>query len=756
MRYSSLYLLVFFVLSHQSLKACGPGFDEFQGYSFLDAEMINPDSIQEYILSFETIYDGYTKGQKAQIKNNLHEWQEIFCDQVELKDLHQIIYKGNLQSLQLLRTSILSKNIPIEFQYEKNSFAQHLKRHRCEETIDYLIFAKRCEPHVLPVDTWFNQGRDTVSMYQLIKQGKKEFKKIKSNHLRLRYTYQLMRLAHYARSYREVLAIYDGLLPRTDSVKTDIYNWIEGHRAGALKKLGQENEAAYLYLQIFLNSPAKRESAFQSFVVKDQDDWQAVWLKCKDDRERAGLYALRAYHTESRAVVEMKDIYALDPNSELLEALLIREIKKLEKDFLGLEFNDHRQENKRLYKIPRKNSGRYLLQLDSLVRKVIKEEQVDRPLVWRLANGYLEFLAGDNYAASRTFELLQPEIEDEKLKEQLSLFQLALEVASMKDIQAENEDRLYEIMLRNPLYKEEPDFPDYLKDKMMEMYRQANMPGRAFRTKFMVEDLRPNPQINIIEDLLKICTKDELSRMEEALITYASGDRICMDLYSMRGVAFMMDGEMEAALEAFNQVPLDVRDSTLFNPFIIRYGECVACPLPDSSEIYTRSQIIERIFELEYKAKADFEKGDLHYFDMGNAYFNLSYFGHSWKAADYFRSGANWHYDKDDIYPLYGSPYDNKENMDLSKALFYFRKCIEVTTNPELAARAAFMGARCEHNMYYLSKDCSYRGGYTNQIPNFPSEYQNYFRYLKTSLSGTKFYERMIDECIFFRAYSIQ
>jgi hypothetical protein len=62
------------------------------------------------------------------------------------------------------------------------------------------------------------------------------------------------------------------------------------------------------------------------------------------------------------------------------------------------------------------------------------------------------------------------------------------------------------------------------------------------------------------------------------------------------------------------------------------------------------------------------------------------------------------------------------------------------------------MAARCEQRMYYTSKDCKYNS-YGNKIPDFPEEYQTYFKLLKENYSETDFYKEAIQECKFFAAY---
>ena len=175
--------------------------------------------------------------------------------------------------------------------------------------------------------------------------------------------------------------------------------------------------------------------------------------------------------------------------------------------------------------------------------------------------------------------------------------------------------------------------------------------------------------------------------------------------------------------------------------------------MPDSIEYFNKVEIIQKIFELEYKAKSDFEHGSEYYYQLGTAFYNMSYFGHAWQVTDFFRSGSSWSYDKDQVFPDYYFPFGNLENQDCTKALEYFEKARATTKDYELGAKAAFMAARCEQRMYYISEDCTYNG-YNNAIPFFPPAYNRYFKLLKESYSETDFYQNIIEECKFFEAYT--
>ncbi len=377
-----------------------------------------------------------------------------------------------------------------------------------------------------------------------------------------------------------------------------------------------------------------------------------------------------------------------------------------------------------------------------------------RPDLWQLANGYLEYLAGDLYAAEKSFTHLKKNLKNKLLIEQLDVFMLAHKINSYESIDSEYEKEIADIITGNVFYKKYKSFPDFLNDRLAYVYKTQGNPGKAFRCRYSINALKPNPQPDIIEDLIDVCRKEDPSKFERALITKNDGTTIENELLDLKGTYFLAQGRLEAALEVLKRIPRSEWDLYQFNPFIDIVEDCVnECILPDSMLYFNKVEIIEKIFELEYKAKADFEHGAEYYYQLGTAFYNMSYFGHSWQAMDFFRSGANWSYDKDGIFPDYYFPFGNLENRDLTKAFEYFEKTRITANDFELGARAAFMAAKCEQRMYYISKDCKYNS-YGNEIPVFPEEYNTYFQLLKENYSATAFYQQIIEECKFFEAYA--
>jgi len=177
----------------------------------------------------------------------------------------------------------------------------------------------------------------------------------------------------------------------------------------------------------------------------------------------------------------------------------------------------------------------------------------------------------------------------------------------------------------------------------------------------------------------------------------------------------------------------------------------------DSIDLFNRGMLIEKLLDLEAEAKGKPEEAAINYFKIGTAFYNISFFGHSWKAMDYFRSGSTWDRLKGSekgIFKIPGElyPYGNKEMIDVSRAKYYLDKSRILSDNPELSAQATFMAAKCELAEYYTHK--SYKAASCrNCIPYVPEEYSKEFKLLKEGFGETQFYGQLIEECAFFRAY---
>lgn len=727
---------------------CRPLPPPFYGYSFISPRILDPrlPGANLYV-DFEALEEYYKKKGDLQVKDNLEEWEERFCGVPDIRDIGYVVYQASIGGLEQLRTAMRSRSASVGYELEDNTFARYLLRNKCEETIDYLIFAKECEPYVVAHKPWEKPQTMYGLMQKLVTRGLREFRRTESHYIRLRYAYQILRLAHYSKQYEQVLKLHDELMPQIDNDPSVVEYWIMGHRAGALQALGRNAEAAYLFSRVFEHCPGKRETAYRSFRIKNDEEWKQCLLLCQSDHERAVLYAIRANMPDSRLLVEMKNIYSLDPTSPFLGLLLIQEMKKLERELLGLGFNDKRALNKRYYNAPGPDAGARLVGLQQFITQVLAEGLVADEALWRLSHAYLYLVAGNIPDANKALQDARRVVSGKMLKEQLEVFALALKISSYEAVNDSMENEIGYIRQYDPLYFRYEDFSDFTDDKLAQLFQQAGYPGKAFLMHYPLNSLKPNPSLDILDELIAICNDTTRTKLENELVMQGDSTFI-NELIDMRATYFMSRYEFEAALETLKRMDRVQWDNYgVFNPFVERLNDCVRCRLPDTVTVYNKGELLEQMLDMEYRARAGTERSDLLYYRLGLAVYNMTYFSYSWKAMDYYRSGASLSVENlkngDGVIPGPRFPFGNREQFDCSRARFYFEKARIVTNDPNLAARATFMAAKCERNEYYANR---WREGVVQTFDNFDLLIQNY--------SDTEFFLRAIQECKYLQAYA--
>jgi len=734
---------------------CGPGSRAFYGYSFINPTIADFDPTRApFFLDFGKIYEQFFQSQQEIYQiGNANEWVDRYCDNATPEEVRYVVYTTSRYQLEDLRAIMDNPNANVRMLgplLAGNAWVKYLLRHQCHETVDYLIFAKTCEPYVVATaDTWREPNRDVVAMRRLIDEAHQRFLRTESDYIKLRYAFQAIRLAHYAKDYQQTLDLVAYYMPKIDNDPSQVEYWIKGHKAGALQALGRRPEAAYLYSVIFDKCPGKRESAFRSFRIDTDEEWAAALLYCKNDRERANLYVLRANSKNALLIPEMENIYTYDPQHPALEMLLVKELQKLEKDLLGAAFNPQQDNNLARYKIPRAYAGQRVIDLQNLVRKWLKEDKLALPALWQLAEGYLEVLAGNYYFAERTFTDVEPRLKTKNLQEQLAVFRLVLKIMSLDQINDQAERELGRLNDKYKFYTAYPDFPKLVNDKMRILYRDQGDGAKAYLMEYSLRQLRINPDLPIIDELIDLCNKEKRTPFENSLVANKEGGgTIKNELNNLKAAYLLSQGLPESAMEAMKDIPTTDWDNFgQFNPFVRRFSDCVNCLLPDSVTSVNRGQLIQRLLDLEYEARAATSPNAAAelYFKLGEAYYNMTYFGQSWKATDAFRSSASAarvYRDKGkNVLSYPGLPLGNRENFDCQHALRYFDLARRAATSPEIKVAAAYMAAKCERNEFYTQ----------NNRRTF-----DYFSIIQADYQETEFYQRIIKECRDFQAFVLK
>jgi hypothetical protein len=709
-------------------------------YRFLNPRIVGFDSqFAPFFLHFGEVYRDYlTQPGNEQRSSNIDEWRDRFCDVAPATDIEAIIYQNNYNGLLTLRRLLEKKEATAEDlppALVSNAFARHLLEDRCHEVVDYLLYAKRVEPYVV-AGTLFSAAPASApqEMKALLEEGLQRFPKIESHYVRLRQAYQLIRLAHYLKEYAYVLELYDYLMPKIDADPSLIYDWIEGHRAGALQSLGDLPQSAYLFSRIFERSPSKRESAYRSFRIDTDEQWRDALLLAQNDHERAMLHVLRAHNGRAVVTEELRDIYAYEPDNAALPLLTMRELQELEALLLPRKLGGRE---------PSQAVDRRLVNLQTFVNEVVREGRTDRPDFWLLARGVLELLAGDYFFAEATFAELSAQTESDTLRRQIAILEDVTDVLQLSRITDSVELHYYDVLTDATLGGQYPDFQPLVNAKLEAVYRRTGRTAKADLIRYGFDAIRKNPSVDGLLALERMADSLNRNRFDRELLRSKIGPNAVADIHNLLGDYYLQRGQWKAALDIYRRIPARLGDGYgRFTPFERQLKDRVNYTPPTGSATYNKVQLLSRLEELE--DEADRTTNDTiaarNYFNIGLALYNMSYFSYNWRFADAFRSGSSGRLaaaagTPREVFPHVNAPLGNREHMDMDQPRYYFERALRRAPDKEAAALAAYFAAKAERNQFYADG----RPGGSRPF--------NYFRLLRDSYADTEFYDSLIGEC---------
>jgi hypothetical protein len=751
---TTVFLLFLVVPIHTAKSDCGTmGNRAATPISFVHLDLLAWQSdYAPYLMGYQVIENYYMMNRRdAQENDNIGEWRGRFCDITDSSDVDKMLFDTEVEELADLREAATRKGKYNDYVLRDNTFAQVLQQNHCLETIDYLIFAKTCEPFCVKDEKWSATKPLNADMSGLIARGNTEFRRTKSPFLRMRYFYQMLRLAHYAKDYAQVLRIWDEFLPKIQRTQTIINYWALAHKAGALYALGRRAEAAYLFAVVFRYCPSKRKQAFESFDIKTEIEWQECLNLCKNAQERAALYAIRASYNNARALDDMNELYKLDPKNEHLDMLLIRETLRLEKIVLSSDFRRGRLDRKTMQK-----TLDYMARLRQFAKAVANQGQVRKPSLWRTTEGYLALLSGDVRGSLLTLyeaQKLTPN-SDVLMLEQIDNYTMAARIIGLQaqDVQL---DSVLTTLRTSNAYASDEDFERLLYEKLGVLYRQRGENGAAFLCEYSIGELEKNPNLAVLDDLIGLARKPNKTAFERELTTRGDSTTIESDVWDLKGRYHLARYQFEAADAAFAHCD-PRRQPKQYSPFSDNLKDCVRCVRSDTVGLVNRQLFTRTMLDLEFSSKAALDLAAPFYYKLGLGYYNMTYFGNSSGLADAYRSGKSWERINQgkNVFPLKNNPFGNMEVLDCAVALNYFEKARQLWWNSdrEMSARAAFWAAKCQQNLFFISVENRYRTG-SRLMPDIPPQYKSYFELLKTHYGDTKFFGQARTECKYFDFY---
>ncbi|MND41358.1 hypothetical protein D3C80_321100 [compost metagenome] len=803
--FSSIFLLITGAVIYGI--ACGGWEDPYDDrVTFFNNHVAgDPDYKPFYYIAYQSLYD--YEEPYSDVMQNTEEWKKYLkTESVDGPIIAGIIYYNDEESLNILKNKQES-DWPDSL--KNNGFAVALAKKKNSAALDYLLFAKRCEPYVnMPYNEWDPQQPNTEAMDALIKEGEAAAATVKKdNYLQLRYGFQLCRLAHYSGNYEACLRLFESNVAPYKSEST-VYYWALALKAGALRKVGKKEESAYLFSTVFSECKNKRIMAYQNVLylsVYDKYNQNNVLALCKNNTEKANFLGVESLGSAGNELKQLEKMYKLDPRVPTLDVLLVREISKLENSYMSPSLAlANPKDSLRLttYGIVEASSlkieEKYADSLYTFCNNVANDNKVKEPALWKISGAYIKFMRRDLVAAKASLKQAEGMKMSAKVRDQFEVLRMLITINEQQTIDASFEAKIYpslkwleekrqqELSSKKENWDSDLPFtkiykylmlnilqPKYLSQKdrvsaalcvlqsemvstqMIEKAKKDNSIRWTIWTS--VDFLRNSMNSAEVEKLIQVknnATKTEYHQLMTNTLNAVGNDF----LFELLGTCYLREYNFSKAVVAFKKLPAKYFEDEPYktylaaNSFVDLITDTHA-PTHRDTKKFTKLSFAQTMIAFEKKAKEDPKNAAFCYYQMANGFYNMSYNGNSWLLVNYYWSTTDREFNSKTDLPYLKDYYFNYT------AEQYYLKALKLTTDNNLKAKCTFMAAKCLNsrvkypNVPYdvenwsEQNDIAARKYYLMLINN------KYFAELKKNYSTTPFYVTAVNECSYLRDF---
>ncbi len=383
------------------ILACGDlGDDDYYPASFFPPEITHSDKYAEFFCTPHSLYVSNSKDSYIEDFNsvNIDEWNSFFQKEVKGDDLQYLLYKARPGEIDTLIFSIKKSGYSISRELKNNSILKAKDTRAALDFLYYVGFAKRCEKYATFEQGWYQDyndpndlRKDKTGMSALADAGLKQMNNPKNDFVKQRYVFQLLRLYYLSKQYDKCIDLYTKQKSLLETNANSMKYRAMGYAAGAYYGLKQFGEADYLYSLIYADNEIMRISAYFSFHPQEEKDWNQTLALAKNPKEKEFLWAmLGTYKDPFRA---LKEVYSIDPKSELLDLLLARAVNTDENNFIiRFDMLSVKSNPDSTSSVTNMNVNKDLL---TFVKMVADKGNTAKPYEWNMAAGYLTWASGD-------------------------------------------------------------------------------------------------------------------------------------------------------------------------------------------------------------------------------------------------------------------------------------------------------------------------------------------------------------------------
>ncbi|HEV7230843.1 MAG TPA: hypothetical protein VGO45_05920, partial [Bacteroidia bacterium] len=542
-----------------TVNACSGGYESDSDYfSLFSSDIMGPTRLSPFFYTHSSVY--YQSGLDSllprdttdQYLSNTEEWRSYMQQEAKAEDVNVFIYKTKVSDLEMLRHWMNKEPYSLSDSLKKNEAFLFLKKKNDQEALSYMLFAKRCEPQVnvsYEGDWAALPARDTLLMKKLMEEGLKSYASSKSEFIRFRYAFQVVRLAHYSGQYQTCLDLYEKMMAGKNE-RSIVALWSIALKGGALTWLKRGDEAAYLFAMLF-----DKHFHFNWELYKRNFDWaHGNGLRlCKNEHEKTVVTALAALSSGDLLPV-LREMYNQEPGSEYIDLMLTRHIRQIELNALPQKFHWGQPGE-----IQSQVKDGNVQETKEFVNSALKRGGLKRSWLWEYAAGYLAYLTKDQEGTTSHFlGAAMRGRGNALLKEHMEtiLILQKIDMAPVVDKAFENSIYADAVRLNDKSLAGVHDARSFFFRKMATRYLQQGDTLRYLMSESQspaVPDLRANPDVFDLNKLIAFTTRKDLTPFEKMLSEGFGGFYSVESLHEIMGTSFLGAFEFSEAVREFEQ-----------------------------------------------------------------------------------------------------------------------------------------------------------------------------------------------------------
>jgi hypothetical protein len=726
----SVSLLLF--IPKRTVQACG--FWVYPGqYRFwlLQPDLTNEQDLTPFYFAASYLYHGDMNVRtETWPDQNINEWFTALKGRVSKNDIDSFLNHTSPQDF-FDNEAAMAKQYPL---------LRYTKQLASKDFYKYLVLSKKVEQIAANPDPWEENTYPVTTISEVIKNLSALRAKTSNDFIKLRAAFQLVRLYRFNGQPNQLNGTYDKYIA---PVKTKSWVQTAALFQKAITTGGYEGD--YLLSKVFDKGGYNRTTCLVYFP---SDSLQRILPYAKNNHERNVLLAMKVFNYPGRSLNYIKQIYASEPTYKELPFLLLREINKVEDWLLtnkvtsfiypavyGEDFGDYWDYPKDALANYQRDQV-YAHELYDLLQKMIDEGKHPQKALLHLYSAHIAMLNRQyNLSSIHLQQAAAIKNLPRNVQTQIAVNRLLLHLENgmndttekefMNIINASNEKLAVHDagIMKNQLvlYTAKKMIKQGDKARGLFLLGKTNralgqLPISDFKTVY--QEVEEGADEEVYNQMLNLFDRKKKSPFEKFicnekisspwnLYDYETADLKWSrtKLLDFKASWYLRQHRLLDAFNTMKGVPDSFYNKEPYSyyiggdPFFLNIYHAHAVGEQDHRSL-NKKEVVAEMLRLKNLAQKDRSKAAICYYQIANAWYNMTYYGKNWLMVKQWWSQNEIDGYNDDV----ERTAFNDDYFGCSYAKQWYTKAMNATKDKKLKALCFFMAQHCNENWDYYGQ----------------------------------------------------